>query len=328
MIPRQPDHSQPDPPKDPEVQGWFRALGPPPVGQGSPALRAHVRARIAQEQGRLSIWTWLVRRTVPAWTAVVAVGLLLALGAQVWHGWQQQGQPLLPGAHQATPTALDVLGAARRLHTYRFQVGLPHAATLGTLVAARPVLSAPPPAIGFTPQATRAAFVRIGVSFAEAVATLHGGAVEATAPRLDVLLQTLATVQAPPTLTQYLHVMQTLLHSQQYPGDALASFLSLFEPLYEDAYTQTSGEEVRLFRVGTWVENMALAAAVGAPTALRQEGQASAEVRRVLTLMQAPPGVLDALAQIDQLLRQPTLTAEDISTIHRLLQHLQQMLGV
>src|SRR5262245_24778896 len=169
MMSHQPDHSQPDLPKDPEIQGWFRALGPPPVGQVSPALRAHVRARIAQEQARLPIWTWLVRRTVPAWTAVVAVGLLLALGVQVWHGWQQQGQPLLPGVPQATSTALDVLGAPRRLHTYRFQAGLPHAATFGTLIAARPVLSAPPPAVGFTPQATRTAYMRMGILFAEAV---------------------------------------------------------------------------------------------------------------------------------------------------------------
>ena len=91
MIPYQPDYPQPDPPKDPEIEGWFRALGPPPAGQVSPALRAHVRARIAQEQARLSIWTWLVRRTVPAWTSVVAVGLLLALGVQVWRGWRQHG---------------------------------------------------------------------------------------------------------------------------------------------------------------------------------------------------------------------------------------------
>src|SRR5262245_47678213 len=167
MIPRHPDHLQLDPPKDPEIQGWFQALGPPPVGQVSPALRARVRTQIAQEQARLSIWARLMRWTVPAWTAVVAVGLLLALGLQVWHGWQQ-GQPLLPGAHQATPTALDVLGAAKRLHTYRFQAGLPHTATLGTLVATRPVLIAPPPAVGFTPQATRTAFVRLGVFFAEA----------------------------------------------------------------------------------------------------------------------------------------------------------------
>ena len=66
---------------------------------------------------------------------------------------------------------------------------------------------------------------------------------------------------------------------------------------------------------------MALAAAVAAPTALRQEGQAIAEVRRVLTLFQAPHEVLDALAQIDHLLGQPTLTAEDVSTMRTLLQH-------
>jgi hypothetical protein len=223
---------------------------------------------------------------------------------------------------------LDVLGAPRHLHTYRFQVGLPHAATLGTLVAARPVLSASPPAVGFTPQAARTAYLRMGIRFAEAVAALHSGAAEATASRLDVLLQTLMTVQAPPTLAQYLRVLQTLLHHQQYPGDALAPFLGLFESLYEDAYTQTSGEEVRLFRIGAWVENMTLAAAVDAPTALRQEGQAIAQVRRVLTQFQAPHEALDTLAQIDHLLRQPRLTARDVNTMHTLLQHLQQMLGV
>jgi hypothetical protein len=222
---------------------------------------------------------------------------------------------------------MDVLGTARRLHTYRFQAALPQATTLGTLVAARPVLSAPPPAIGFTPQATRPAYIRMGILLAEAVATLHGGAVEATAPRLDVLLQTLTTVQAPLALTQYLRMMQTLLHSQQYSGDALASFLSLFEPLYEDAYAQTSGEEVHLFRVGTWLENMALAAAVGAPMALRHEGQALAAVRQALNDLQVPPEVLDALARIEQLLRQPTLSAEDVSTMHTLLHHLEQRLG-
>src|SRR5262249_33217147 len=156
---------------------------------------------------RLPIWTWLARRTVPAWTAVVAAGLLLVLGVQLWYGLQQ-GRPLLPGAHQAQPMALDILSAAHRPHTYRFQAALRHAATLGPLIAARPVLSAPPPAVGFTPQATRTAYIRMGLLFAEAVAALHGGAIEASTPRLDVLLQTLTTVQAPPTLTQYLRVMQ------------------------------------------------------------------------------------------------------------------------
>ena len=64
----------------------------------------------------------------------------------------------------------------------------------------------------------------------------------------------------------------------------------------------------------------------GRSHALRQEGQAIAEVRRVLTLFQAHE-VLDALAQIDHLLGQPTLTAEDVSTMHALLQR-ERMLGM
>src|SRR5262245_54758314 len=117
MIPRQPNHSEHDLSKDPDIQRWFQALGPPPVGQVSPALRAQVRARIAQEQAWLPGWTWLTRWTTPAWTAALAVALLLAVGVQVWHGLQQ-GQLPLPGAHQTTPTASDALGTARNLHTY------------------------------------------------------------------------------------------------------------------------------------------------------------------------------------------------------------------
>ncbi len=316
MIPPNPEHSRSDLPKDPEIQGWFHALGPPPVGQVSPTLQVHVRARIAQEQARLSLWTWLTRRTVPAWTAVVAAGLLLVLGVQAWRGLQQE-QPTLHG-----------LGAARRLHTYRFQVGLPHTTRLGAMVAAQTVLPPPLPMVGFTPQVTRTAFIRMGVLFADTVVTLQSGALEAAAPRLDVLLQTLTIVQAPPTLAQYLRVLQTLLHSQQYSGAGLASFLSLFEPLYEDAYAHTPGEEVRLFRVGTWIENMALATMVSATTALQQEGRSVAEVRHALTLLGAPQEVLDALTQIDQLLRQPRLTTEDVSIMQRLLQRLKQTLEV
>ena len=142
MIPRQPDYPQPDPPKTPR-SGLVPALGPPRSGQVSPALRAHVRARIAQEQARLPIWTWLTHRTVPAWTAVVAVGLLLVVGMQLWRGLQQ-GQPSLPGAHQAHPRpwTSSVLPDACTPIGSRPGSHMPPRSALW--VAARPVPSVPP----------------------------------------------------------------------------------------------------------------------------------------------------------------------------------------
>jgi hypothetical protein len=214
------------------------------------------------------------------------------------------------------------------LSTYRFQVGMLRAKELGTFVAAHSALPAPPAVIGFTPQAGRTTFFRIGTWYAEALAALQSDTVAAAASRLDVLVRALATVQAPRPLAQYLREMQTMLQSQRYTGEEIALFLALFEPLYEDAYVRsTTREGWLLFRAGTWVENLALAAAAGDPAALRQAGPALVDVHRTLAQLQAPSEVLEALARLHRLVTMPTLTDQDLGTIRTLVQELQGVLG-
>jgi hypothetical protein len=203
-----------------------------------------------------------------------------------------------------------------------------HVKEIGTVVAAHPPVPERPAAVGFTPQAARTTFFRMGTLYAEALAALHGGAVEAAASRLDVLLQALASVQAPRPLSQYLREMQTLIQRQQYEDKELATFLALFEPLYEEEYTrQNMAEALLLFRVGTWVENMFLAAAVGDPAAVQRGGQAAAEVRHALAQVHAPPAVLDALERLHRLVVHPTLTEQDLRAIRTLVQDIQGMLS-
>jgi hypothetical protein len=327
MKPWMPNHTIDDPPKDPDVLRWFQALGPPPVGQVPPYLQAKVRARIAQEQARPKGFAWMPRLATPAWATALAVALLLSLGGHVWWGIRAfSSHP--PGTRQTASTVPDNRSVTGRLSTYRFQVEMPRAKELGTLVAAHSTLREPPAAVGFTPQAARTTFFHMGTRYAEALAALQSGAVDIAAPRLDGLVRALATVQAPRLLAQYLREMQTLLQSQRYTGEELARFLALFEPLYEDAYVRTTtGEGWLLFRAGTWVENLSLAAAVGDPVALRQGGPALADVRRTLTQLQAPPEVLEALARLHRLVTAPTLTDQDLGTIRTLVQDLQGMLG-
>jgi hypothetical protein len=206
---------------------------------------------------------------------------------------------------------------------------LQRAQEIGSIVAARPVEPAPTAAIGFTPQAARTVFFRIGTLYAEAVAALHGGAGEAAAQRLDVLEQTLTTVQAPHVLLQYVREMQDLLQSQRYSDEEAATFVALFEPLYEDAYMRSNvAHSVSLFRAGVWVVNMSLAAAVRASAALRQEGQDVTEVHRTLTAARAPQEVLTALEQIRHLVSRPSLTDDDVKTIGTLIQRIQGVLSV
>jgi hypothetical protein len=245
---------------------------------------------------------------------------------QVWRGFSPGG-PSLPGTQQVGHTSPDNLSATGRVPIYQFQVRLQQVHTLGTLVATQ-AIPREPTTVGFTPQAAPTTFVRIGLVFAEALATLRAGMVDAAAPRLDVLVQMLVAVQAPRTLAQYPRAVQTLLQTRQYTAEDLATFLALFEPLYEDMYVRTNAvEAVRLFRVGAWVENVYLAAAVGDPGALQQEGQTVEEVHRALTTLHAPRETLEALAQMRHLLTQPALSSKDVGTIQTLAQRVQEVLN-
>jgi hypothetical protein len=205
---------------------------------------------------------------------------------------------------------------------------MPRAPELGTFVAASPPAREPTPVVGFMPQAVRPIYFRIGTLYAEALAALHGGAREAAEQRLDLLRQDLASVQAPSVLSQYLHEMQTLLQSQRYAEPIVATFLALFEPLYEDAYASpTDVESLILFRAGTWLENISLAAAAGDQTALRQGGEAVEEIHHALSQLQAPRQILQALERLRTLTARQVLTDRDYGEIRLLAQDIQSMLS-
>jgi tetratricopeptide (TPR) repeat protein len=95
MNPWKPHHLQNDPPKDPELQRWFQALGPPPVGHPPPDLRAKVRARIEEQRARRGVFAWLRQGWSPTWATALATGLLLSVGMNTWLGYEvlQQRQP-------------------------------------------------------------------------------------------------------------------------------------------------------------------------------------------------------------------------------------------
>jgi hypothetical protein len=316
-----------EPPKDPEIVRWFHAVGPPPTGQAPPHLRAAVRARIARHQAWPGPFAWLARVTHPAWVAALAMILALSVGLNVW--WGVSGEGRHPsGARHAAETSVGDLSTAERLRTYRFQAAMQQVTALGPLVAAHAPGPAPAAVVGFTPQAARSAFFRIGTLYAEALAALQGGAGEAAGPRLDLLAQALTSVQAPRVLTQYLSEITHLRQSQREEDAVMARFLALFEPLYEDAYAQAaSAEGVLLFRVGAWTENMALAAATSDAAALRRGGQAVEEVRTVLTRLHAPPEALAALARLRPLLTRRALTGHEMRAIGTLVQDIQERLS-
>jgi hypothetical protein len=321
-------HDAPDdPPKDPEILGWFHALGPPPAGQAPPDLCVKVWARIAQRRARRGVLAWVPTLAHPGWAAALALVLVLSVGLNVWWGVLSFG-PRPPGARPVADRSLSDLSAAGRLRTYRFQAEMTRIHDLGAVVAAAPPLQDPTVVMGFTPQAALTDFFRIGTLYAEALATLQGGTVEVASRRLDLLMQALARVQAPHVQTQYLDEVKTMLHRRQHEDEVLARFLALFEPLYEDVYATDGGtESLLLFRAGTWLENMYLAAASGDAAAVKRGGQAVDEVRSTLARLRAPRGVLEAFERLRPLVARQPLTDRDMQAVRILVQDMQTMLS-
>jgi hypothetical protein len=327
MKPWKPDHAQDDPPKDPEIQRWFQDLGPPPEGQAPSDLRAKVLARIEEQRGRRGMFAWVSSVRSPAWAAALALVLVVSLGLNVWWAVLRFGlRP--PDTRPPLSTVTGDFGSAGPLRTYRFQLGMARTKELGKLIAAQPARLYPTGVVGFTPQAARSTFFHMGTLYADALAALHGAAFEEAGQRLDVLSQALVSVQAPRALPQYIRAVHTWLQQRQYEDEVLAQFLALFEPLYEDAYAKAeSVDGVILFRTGTWVENMALAAAVDDRTALRLGGEAIEEVRRSLAQLQVPREVLTALERLHAIVARQALTDREIRAIHMLVQDIQRMLS-
>jgi len=315
-----PSRMHDDPPKDPTIAHWFEVIGPPPPGAAPPHLQAKVRARLAQRQAQWGLGAWLPQLRLPTWGLALTASLVLLLGLNVWWGLHTWG-PQAPGTRQEAGVAIQ------RLHIAQFQRQIQHTHALGTFVAAHSVLREPAAIVAFTPQPTRTAFVRLGTLYAEALATLASGEVEATAQRLDGLSQTLAQAQAPPALAKYLRTVHTLLQGQQSSSEEVATVLALFEPLYDDAYAgDNTMESIRLFRAGAWLENLSLAAAARDAVALRHGEAAFEEVRSTLTRVNAPPEVLAAHTRIQRLLTQPTLAEDELRTIQTLVYDIQERL--
>ena len=322
MINQRPDRTSDDFSKDPEILGWFQSLGPPPTGPASPHLYAKVQARFIQQQARWWLPAWRPYGHFPLWSTVLAAALLLSLSCNVWWGVKHFA-PLPPDPLQATLPLGEDLRTPGRLTAYRFQSGIQPANVPGTFIAHSPVRE-PAMVVGFTPQVAGATFLQLGTLYAEALATLLSGATDAAVQRLDVLARTFASIQAPRPLGQYLQEMQVLLQSQRYEGRESATFLALFEPLYEDVYAAPSTvDRIHLFRTGIWLANVHLAAVANDLAALRRSAATVERLYSVLTTLNVPPPALEGLARLHRLVTQSTLTAGDIASIRRLTQDIQ-----
>jgi hypothetical protein len=202
-------------------------------------------------------------------------------------------------------------------------------ADLGALVAANSTVEEQMVAFGFASKPVPARSYFLGTLYAEALAYTRGGDPASAAGHWAAIRKEVEPMAQP--LTVYARQMETLLRAptEEQTADSateLVAFMALFEPLYEDYAGERAAQTLPLFRAGTWLTNMRLAAAVGDKTAL----QTPATVRyfqNEMRRLEAPKGVLDALAHMGRVMEQDTLADRDVKKMLKLVKRVQELLG-
>ena len=300
----------------------FQAVRPPEVPP-PPDFRAKVLTRIEQRRARHGLLGGLTPLLTPWWAPALALMLLLSLSVNVWTGLRTFGQRT-PASQQAAGPVLDLFGKERPLQAFIFQARMHSVTDLGTLVTAHAVTGAPAVEFGFAATSERVRFFRLGTSYAEALAYVHSGTLDAAAQRLAAMHEELVDIQGASALSHYLSEMEHLLQNRQYTTEVLEKFLALFEVLYTEEAQSLGAESLTLFRTGAWVENMKLAAAASDKDALRQVTTAQ-YFRREMHNLHAPQGILDALEQISHIAAKPELTDRDITEVLILAKQVQRL---
>jgi hypothetical protein len=301
----------------------FQAVRSPAEAQPPPDFRAKVLTQVEQRRTRHGLFGGMIPLLTPWWAPALAAMLLLSLSVNVWTGFWAFGQRPRDSQQAAAPV-LDPLGREKALQTYTFQAGIHSTTDLGTLVTAHAVADEPAVAFGFAATSERARFFLLGTRYAEALAYAHSGDLHAVAQRLATVHQELVDLQVPSVLLDYLNEMQHLLQNRQYSAEVLEKFLALFEVLYTEDAKHIGAESLTLWRAGSWVENMKLAAAAGDKHALRQ-GTTAQYFTREMQSLHAPQGILDALEQISHIVTQPELTDGDVKKVLNLTKQVQQL---
>jgi hypothetical protein len=124
----------------------------------------------------------------------------------------------------------------------------------------------------------------------------------------------------------YLSKTRNLLERQQYTTEVLVDFLALGQPLLDDYAKSKGDDKLTLFRAGTWLMDIGLAAAAKDAPALRQPSKAH-YFSRELKRLEAPKGVLEALEQLVRLTAKPTLTDADAQEVLTLVKQIQELLA-
>ncbi len=301
-----------------DILRLFEAARPLQHGTPPPNFRAQILQKIDQPRGRQRIRAWFTGAVMPAWAPVLAAMLLLSLGMNAW-----LGSSLLGRRDQGPEVAVsDTIPLPS--HADAFQENLQYTGNLGTLAHEHAMAAQPMFGYGFAAKPAPTRSFLLGTLYAEALAYVRGGQLQAAAQRWTAIETELGQMAAP--WTTYIHHMRTQLQQPSVSPETVRASLALFEPLYEAFAERAVDATLPLFRAGTWLTNMRLAAGAGDTASLRTP-DAVRYFQREMRRLQAPQGVRDALDRLGPIVEQEELSARDITAVLKHLTKIQQLLG-
>jgi len=207
-----------------------------------------------------------------------------------------------------------------------FQSGLWSAKNLGELATKNSPVREKATTFGFSAKSEEAKFFIIGALYSEALACLKSGDRDTASKRLQLIEREFINMGAPSSLYSYVSKTRNMLENDNYPPEYMLTVLSFFGPFFEDYAKSKSEEKLTLFRAGSWLVNMGLAAAAGDKMLLKQPDTLSyftAQMKK----MDAPKGVLDALGQIEKVSRKEQITDKDSEQVLELIKEIENLLS-
>jgi len=168
-------------------------------------------------------------------------------------------------------------------------------------------------------------FFDLGELYTSIVIQTHSASTLDIAAGLESFRQALIFLQAPEGFFSYLNQFELLVKSQAGGTEATDRFAAAMGGFLTD-FVQSKGEAAYLrFEAGRWVTTMALAAHSHDVTGMQLS--AASYFREHLAGANAPPGVVDALKELEKTASLKTLADADFAKVETLAQRLREQLG-
>lgn len=181
-------------------------------------------------------------------------------------------------------------------------------------------------AMGFAAKSEEAKTFLIGAFYSESLAYIRAGKYPLAVERLKAMEKEFVNMGVPSALYNFISKIENTVTLHKYEPAVLLDFFALFQPFFEEYLSAKGADRLTLFQAGSWLMDMGLAASARNTTLLKQPekvGYIASEMKR----MDAPKGVLDALAELSTITAKKEIADRDADQVVKLVKKIQTVLG-